>query len=202
MIYLGGYAAFKESMIDIFQPTDVLDGGTQREWSIGASLFQSSIRQQVIDFIINSQIRDTGAGLSARYALAKKGIKKRSPLHMHARLEMLFNIWYYFSDDNTWKYIEKENDFRDRKNDQKVPGDDEVPPILNRFFVGMFYLPLDSIEQYYGEKVAFYFAWLQHSSIKMIFPSVLGAIVVLYQSLTKRWENNEILPVFSVSTKV
>lgn len=201
--FLGGYAPFKESMIDIFQPTDALDGGTQREWSIGASIFQSSIRQQVIDFIINSQIRDTGAGLSARYALAKKGIKKRSPLHMHARLEMLFNIWYYFSDHNTWKCIEKENEFHAGRNGEKISsmtsGDDEVPPFLNRFLVGMFYLPLDSIEQYYGEKVAFYFAWLQHSSIKMIFPSFLGVIVVLYQSLTKRWENNEILPVFSVS---
>lgn len=178
-------------MIDIFQPTDLLEGGTRREWSIAASLFQSSIRQQVIDFIINSQIRDTGAGLSARYSLAKKGIKKRSPLHMHARLETLFNIWYNFSDENTWKTIEKENGFRERH--------DDIPPFISRFFVGMFYLPLDSIEQYYGEKVAFYFAWLQHSSLKMVVPSVIGMLVVLYQIFTKRWENNEVLPIFSVS---
>jgi hypothetical protein len=60
-------------------------------------------------------------------------------------------------------------------------------------------MPLDSIEQYYGEKVAFYFAWLQHSTIKLIFPSAMGIVVTLWQVLTNSWHDNYILPLYSVS---
>ena len=77
-------------------------------------------------------------------------------------------------------------------------GSDELPHRMNRLIVGLFYLPLDSIERYYGEKVAFYFAWLQHCSTKLIFPSILGVIVTLIQAWTQQWEDNKVLPIFSV----
>jgi len=98
----------------------------------------------------------------------------------------------------------EENDLYHRddgfvKNQNSIAdNDDELPPRINRFIVGMFYQPLDSIERYYGEKVAFYFAWLQHCSLKLIFPSILGFVVTMVQVFTQRWEDNEILPIFSV----
>jgi hypothetical protein len=47
--------------------------------------------------------------------------------------------------------------------------------------VGSVHQPLDSIEQYYGENVAFYFAWLQHCSWHLAFLSIAGLIVFIYQ---------------------
>jgi|AntRauTorckE5430_2_1112549.scaffolds.fasta_scaffold01403_4 hypothetical protein len=189
-------------MLDVFQRTDAWKTNQGDGGPTGLSLFQSSVRQLIIDYIISSQIRYSGAGLSARYTLAKKGIQIRSPIHMHARLEALFQMWYNFTDENNWRSNAEENNFdsKFRRNDElPASGDDEIPTRINRFFVGMFYQPLDSIEQYYGEKVAFYFAWLQHSCIKLIVPSILGIAVSFYQLFTQRWEDNEILPIFSVS---
>jgi hypothetical protein len=193
----GDFATFKESARHIFARTGGLEGQS-------SSLFISSIRQHIIDYIINSQIRDTGAGLSLQHSLPRKGIKNRSPLHMHESLESLFKVWFNFTEDDHWKQIMEENDLYHRddgfvKNQNSIAdNDDELPPRINRFIVGMFYQPLDSIERYYGEKVAFYFAWLQHCSLKLIFPSILGFVVTMVQVFTQRWEDNEILPIFSV----
>ncbi len=110
---------------------------------------------------------------------------------MHESLESLFKIWFNFTEPDHFKQIMDENGFN-------YLYDEHLPPRLNRFLVGMFYQPLDSIERYYGEKVAFYFAWLQHCSLKLIFPSILGIFITLVQVLTQQWEDNEILPIFSV----
>ena len=123
---------------------------------------------------------------------------------MHESLESLFRIWYNFTDENHWKIIMKENDLDQsgnclgQNNHSINDGSDELPHRMNRLIVGLFYLPLDSIERYYGEKVAFYFAWLQHCSTKLIFPSILGVIVTLIQAWTQQWEDNKVLPIFSV----
>lgn len=176
---------------------DVLDRNTHKGSAHEFSSFQSSIRQHIIDYIINSQIRDSGAGLSLRFPLAKKGIKLRSPIHMHARLEALFETWYNFSDDRNWIVVARENGVYvpDRTNGEEG----ELPPRIQRLYQKVFFLPLDSIEQYYGEKVAFYFAWLQHCSIQLILPSVLGIMVFIFQVTSERREDNWILPLFSVS---
>ncbi|VDP67298.1 unnamed protein product [Schistosoma curassoni] len=40
--------------------------------------------------------------------------------------------------------------------------------------------PLDEIKEYFGTKVAFYFAWLGHYTYSLIFPSVVGLAVWLF----------------------
>ena len=37
--------------------------------------------------------------------------------------------------------------------------------------------PLDSIEEYFGEKLAFYFTWLQHTASHLVFLSVPGLVL-------------------------
>lgn len=117
-------------------------------------------------------------------------ISIKSPIHMRAQLKALYSVWQDFTLEQNWKIISQENDF-DKRN--------HIPPGIKRRIYGVFYMPLDSIEQYYGEKVAFYFAWLQHSTLKLIFPSVLGILVTLTQVSTSSWQNNVILPFYSVS---
>lgn len=57
----------------------------------------------------------------------------------------------------------------------------EPPSLLYRLIKGSFYLPLDSIEQYFGEKVAFYFAWLQHLSFHLVWLAVAGLVMFAMQ---------------------
>ena len=45
-----------------------------------------------------------------------------------------------------------------------------VPTLFTRLFTGCLYQPLDSIEEYYGEKIAFFFAWLPARVVPSDFP--------------------------------
>lgn len=72
-----------------------------------------------------------------------------------------------------------------------------APGFMFRFFIGCFYQPLDSIEEYYGEKVAFYFAWLQHASFHLLYLSVLGIIVFICQLTSGNWDH-PLRPWFSI----
>lgn len=46
--------------------------------------------------------------------------------------------------------------------------------------------PLDKIASYFGESVAFYFAWLQFYTVSLIVPAGLGALLFWYQLATGR----------------
>ncbi|CAH8850882.1 unnamed protein product [Trichobilharzia szidati] len=45
--------------------------------------------------------------------------------------------------------------------------------------------PLDDIKEYFGTKVAMYFAWLGHYTYSLIFPSIVGLLVWLFVSPNK-----------------
>ena len=82
-------------------PSD--EGTDTRRLSNESTLFRSSERQAIIDFIIRSRIRDSGAELGPRTDLGK-AIASRVPLHMHARLEPLYESWVLFwRDELGWE---------------------------------------------------------------------------------------------------
>lgn len=164
-----------------------------------ASLFRSKDRQKIIDFVIGSRIRDSGAELGPSSQLGKQ-IKARVPLHSHGRLEALYSCWVTFWRQQNWNLRDGKSltvEPESPRNDESV-GDEgrdknnsspAMPPLFYRFFVGSFYQPLDSIEEYYGEKVAFYFAWLQHVSFHLLYLSVIGIIVFWVQLASGVWDH-------------
>jgi len=196
----GEYAPFREDIISQFAPTD--DGFVSCEDDVErvVSLFRSSERQKIIDFIIGSRIRDSGAELGTSTELGKQ-IQRRVPLHSHARLEALYTCWVLFWYPSNWSDRDgKSLQVGKTKPDDKLIKDDPssiksstpqdyVPQFLYRFFVGCFYQPLDSIEEYYGEKIAFYFAWLQHCSFHLLYLSVVGLIVFICQITSGNWDH-------------
>ena len=49
-------------------------------------------------------------------------------------------------------------------------------------FLGMIVQPLDDVRDYFGEKIAFYFGWIEHNSRYMFFLSILAFLVVLIET--------------------
>lgn len=203
----GNFAPFREGNVGIFAPlNDELDAPE------GNSLFRSCQRQKVIDFIIRSRIRDSGAELGQNTDLGKM-IQVRVPLHMPKKLESLYRVWFYFYRSQNWSHRDGRsmavgstdplgNDL-DQDHWPRSPSRSlqMIPNVFYRFFVGAFFQPLDSIEQYFGEQVTFYFAWLQHCSHHLIFLSVLGCIVSLFQYASKTWDH-PIRPFFAVAVMI
>ena len=203
------YAPFRVDHADQFQlnqdPTDAID-----EYQLS---FVSSIRQSLIDLMISSKIRDTGAQLGPSTDLGKM-IRLRNPLHMKEKLNRIFDEWiFYWKEEYWWKKEEMTRVFSSRSSsnsywkDKKDGFEDEddqssattttttttttaaMPNVWTRCILGAFYQPLDSIEEYFGEKVAFYFAWLQHTSTHLVFLSVMGYILFMAQVSSGKWDH-------------
>mmetsp|Transcript_25942 Transcript_25942/g.39750 ORF Transcript_25942/g.39750 Transcript_25942/m.39750 type:complete len:2112 (+) Transcript_25942:199-6534(+) len=187
----GYYATFREDMIEAFQIADDSESCLSKQ---GSSLFRSSDRQRILDFIINSRIRDSGAQLSGHNDLGKN-IMCRAPIHMHAKLEAIYDVWVHFYRKCNWN--KGKTSIETNIKDDLIP----PPPFLKRLIVGSFYQPLDSVEEYFGEKVALYFAWLEHSSIHLILLSVLGLFAFLCQVVSGRFDH-EIRPYFSFIVQI
>jgi len=201
----GDFAPFREDMIDDFKsekdPSDVLPDHNKPDFQ-----FRSSIRQTIIDFIIGSRIRDSGAELGQTTDLGKM-VQARVPLHMNEKLDAIYNSWFYFWRVENWmgrdgRSLTHKQALPSESNDDKLSCTtesthsstdsskyDEVPSSSKRFFLGCFYQPLDSIEQYFGEKVAFYFAWLQHTAVHLLVLTVGGLIVFLAQIGSQDWDH-------------
>lgn len=178
--------------MNMFLPSDDCKGRCSGV-SAGSTLFKSSDRQRIIDFIIRSRIRDTGAELGQRTDLGKD-IVVRLPLHMHSSLEALYDIWVHFYRKENWDSLMRESgDYN--TNSDKI----HTPPLVNRIVFGSFFQPLDSIEKYFGERVAFYFAWLQHISLHLIIPSIVGVVIFSLQVHRGRIDI-PVRPYFSVSS--
>jgi hypothetical protein len=140
-------------------------------------LFRSTERQQVIDFIIRSKIKDGGAELDENTELGAH-IVQRFPLHMHARLLDIRHHWVTF-----WK--------RDPPGIVPLPWSPFSVPVsvsvhrtrasFQHVFTGLLTQPLDSISEYFGEKIAFYFAYQAFYTRCLVVPSFLGLIVFIVQ---------------------
>jgi Calcium-activated chloride channel len=216
----GSFAPFRQDMIDIFRPVD-----DPLEHCVASHpsdfQFRSCVRQAIIDFIIRSRIRDSGAELGQATVKRPSGldnlgkmIQARVPLHMHGKLDAIYNAWFYFWREQNWdgrdgKSLSHEGtaSFKGKRTDDisittgestdgASAGDDtsssgggKIPPLYQRFVVGSLHQPLDSIEEYFGEKVAFYFAWLQHTAVHLVFLSVVGLIVFVCQVSSMTWDH-------------
>jgi len=192
----GFYAPFQENSVNQFVSSNDADRRNGRE----PSLFRSSERQQIIDFIIRSRIRNFGAELGEDKKLGKD-IELRVPIHMHARLEGLYISWVLFYKEVNWVNARNAININGRQGNSNQLGESRVrgptPSTLTRFIVGSFNQPLDSVEEYFGEKVTFYFAWLQHCSLHLISLSAIGLIVFLCQVISGQFDH-PLRPYFSV----
>lgn len=216
----GSFAPFQENILYLFDSmNDPLEGPPQpnSHWP-NAFQFRSSIRQKIIAFIIGSRIRDSGAELGQTTDLGQL-IQAHVPLHMHDKLDDIYNSWFYFWKVENWSgrtgrilshapssRLVSDNALKESltlesggPEHYKKDGCDtkQIPSCMTRFFFGCIHQPLDSIEQYFGEKVAFYFTWLEHTAVHLVFLSIAGLILFFCQ-LASGKVDHPLRPLFSV----
>ena len=124
-------------------------------------IFRTCERQVILDHIIRTKQADGGAGLNDQYASL---IHDRFPLHMHARLLSL-QPWLSF-----WRL-------------NSAPSTGCISALLARLqpLVRLFSQPLSAVSAYYGEAVAFYFAFLGFYTAWLCIPTVFGVVLFLAQ---------------------
>lgn len=202
----GTYAPFREDTAHLFrQLSDPQDVPALYQGQM-ASLLRSKDRQSIIDFIIGSRIRDSGAELGPTTDVGKM-VQARVPLHMHSKLESLFRPWVFYWRKENWEspaalrtsYSDEDNGVEPDDSDEptKDAAKEEIPNFITRLFVGAFHQPLDAVEEYFGEKVTFYFAWLQHCARHLLVLTILGMIVTFCQ-LASNNIDHPIRPFFSI----
>ncbi|OEU15884.1 hypothetical protein FRACYDRAFT_240580 [Fragilariopsis cylindrus CCMP1102] len=138
-----------------------------------------------------------------------KMIEARIPLHMPRKLDSLYNAWVYYWKREHWTGISPTLESKSSTGGSNhsameegcLPGNDRddkdqssvderpIPSFITRFFVEAFNQPLDSIEEYFGEKVTFYFAWLQHCAIHLLFLSFFGLTVTFFQVKNAKFDH-------------
>ncbi len=166
----GTLRRFKVSRRDTFLPDSDEVGQC-------GSIFKSSERQQIIDYIIRSKIKDGGAELGEDTPLGGK-ILQRFPLHMQSRLAEIRHTWVTF-----WRQ-ERPGTVSKAWSPVSVP----LQVTASRFLQAVNYAignvlvqPLDSIAEYYGEGVAFYYAFAAFYTRWLVTISVLGLLVFSFQ---------------------
>jgi hypothetical protein len=204
----GSFAPFREDSAHMFKEReDLLDIPNMYRDRM-ASLLRSKDRQMIINFIIGSRIRDSGAELAETSDVGKM-IEARIPLHMPRKLDSLYNAWVYYWKREHWTGISPTLESKSSAGGSNhsameegcLPGNDRddkdqssvderpIPSFITRFFVEAFNQPLDSIEEYFGEKVTFYFAWLQHCAIHLLFLSFFGLMVTFFQVKNEKFDH-------------
>jgi len=62
---------------------------------------------------------------------------------------------------------------------------------------GKLYQPIDRIKDYFGAKIAFYFAFLEYFNVSLIAPAVVGIVVQIIIQATEN-VNHPVLPFYTV----
>ena len=149
--------------------------------------FKSSEKQQIIEYLLCCKIRDGGAGLDEDTELGKF-IQQRFPLHKSNELNNLCRKWVTFwRIDNLYsKYLNKKYDFN-ICTICCMPITFIIKLIyvyMNHYITHVLHQPLHEVAGYFGENIAFYFAFLEFYTRWLIIPSVAGLIVFYFQVCT------------------
>ena len=168
----GGWSKFKVSERDNFCGAGYDD-----------VLFRSSDRQSIILHILKTKVQLGGAGLTTGSTLGAV-ISKMFPLHMQLRLNTLRRGWLRCCGDqldSRYAFRSSGAGFLNSEGDDADSAADIGRPGLGFDRCCCLRQPLDAIAEYFGETVAFYFAWLQSFTLWLIAPSLAGIILFIFQ---------------------
>lgn len=98
--------------------------------------------------------------------------------HRKTKLQQLQRDWVHFADakEPDWQQFLSPSD-RSSVSLAML----EFVRYCKAAYAGLFYQPLDDVAQYYGEAIAFYFAWLAFYTRWLVIPSAIGFICFCLQ---------------------
>ena len=144
------------------------------------SLFRSSERQFIIDDIIQRMLAEAAGddGKHSIHRIWQKRVEQCMPLHRKERQDVLHTAVVTF-----WRRNELVKD------DAADSGACDRP---RRFLSRAYRLEdevLDELRKYYGETIAFYFAWLSFYAQWLVLPSVAGSALFALQVAEQSLDN-------------
>eukprot|EP00644_Phytophthora_capsici_P004735 jgi/Phyca11/546038/estExt2_Genewise1Plus.C_PHYCAscaffold_190551 len=125
--------------------------------------FLDSEKQSIVHALLTASETDGGAGLNESCPVAARHVVQMYPLHKQD-LASLKTRWVTF-----WRASLLSSKH------QHTPTPSSKTKCL--FFRSILQQPLDDVAQYFGESVAFYFAWMEMYTRWLVVPSVAGVIL-------------------------
>ena len=141
------------------------------------TLFTSGERQQIIDRIVRSRIRDGGAELG-EYTELGRHILQSFPLHKKSSLLSIRHSWVTFwRQGGVGKMPRPWSLWETPWRESSVMFSESVKRISSHLLMQ----PLDNIAEYFGEGVGFLYAYMAFYTRWLITPSLFGVVVFCFQ---------------------
>ncbi|GMF29822.1 unnamed protein product [Phytophthora lilii] len=127
--------------------------------------FLDSEKQSIVHALLTASESDGGAGLNESCPIAARHVVQMYPLHKQD-LAMLKARWVTFWRTSLLSSKHQHTDISAQK---------------CSIFRSVLQQPLDDVAQYFGERVAFYFAWMEMYTRWLVVPSIAGVILFVLQ---------------------
>ncbi|KAL3668845.1 hypothetical protein V7S43_006137 [Phytophthora oleae] len=125
--------------------------------------FLDSEKQSIVHALLTASETDGGAGLNESCPVATRHVVQMYPLHKQD-LALLKTRWVTF-----WRAS-----LLSSKHQHAPTPNSKTKCLVLRSILQQ---PLDDVAQYFGERVAFYFAWMEMYTRWLVVPSVAGVIL-------------------------
>ncbi|KAF4042704.1 Calcium-activated chloride channel [Phytophthora infestans] len=125
--------------------------------------FLDSEKQSIVHALLTASESDGGAGLNESCPVAARYVVQMYPLHKQD-LALLKTRWVTFWKDSLLS--------SKHHHDQSLQSKSRCVVLRS-----VLQQPLDDVAQYFGERVAFYFAWMEMYTRWLVVPSVAGVIL-------------------------
>ncbi len=159
----------------------------------GRDLFKSSASQKVIDYIICSKIQDGGAEMDERVEPGSS-ILSRLPLHNKTKLDELYGLWVTFwRPKTTWQEPSPPKKLVETVVDDIKSFFDRIKFLVENGFSQ----PLELVAEYFGESIAFYFAWMSFYTRWLLLPSTVGLVYFCIQMKSRKLDH-PLGPIYSI----
>ncbi|KAE9351470.1 hypothetical protein PF008_g5918 [Phytophthora fragariae] len=129
--------------------------------------FLDSEKQSIVHALLTASEIDGGAGLNESCPVAARHVVQMYPLHKQD-LALLKTRWVTF-----WRASLLS---ANHQHDQAQKHNSRCLVLRN-----VLHQPLDDVAQYFGEQVAFYFAWMEMYTRWLVVPSVAGVVLFALQ---------------------
>ncbi|RLN57207.1 hypothetical protein BBJ29_006274 [Phytophthora kernoviae] len=135
--------------------------------------FLDSEKQSIVHALLTAPESEGGAGLNESCPIATKYVLQMYPLHKQD-LVLLKERWVTF-----WRVPPPATSTKSESTGTPGPAPNSGSKCI--LLRSVLQQPLDDVAQYFGERVAFYFAWMEMYTRWLVVPSVAGVVLFALQ---------------------